>query len=92
MGRTPERFPGARHEEGLILDQETDEGLPVTDPEEMGGTTYHNGSFAMRDAIGVFNPRDGGGFSTDNVKRLLINSRGHVLHDVTGELVLKVGP
>ena len=29
---------------------------------------------------------------TDFVKRLLINSTGHVLHDTVGELVLKVGP
>ena len=29
---------------------------------------------------------------SDDVKRLLINSRGHVLHDTIGELVLKVGP
>ena len=29
---------------------------------------------------------------TGDVKRLLINSTGHVLHDAIGELVLKVGP
>lgn len=29
---------------------------------------------------------------TGDVKRLLINSTGHVLHDTIGELVLKVGP
>jgi hypothetical protein len=34
----------------------------------------------------------GSGGVADDVKRLLINTTGHVLHNTTGELVLKVGP
>lgn len=53
---TPDRFPGERREEeGLVLE---DQG-PGADPTEVGGARYVDGEFRMRDAIGVFNPRDG---------------------------------
>jgi hypothetical protein len=92
MGLTPDRRPGVLREEGIVVEQEDEFGNPTVDPTEVGGMTYHDGSFAMRDSLGVFNPRDGGGGTIDDVKRLLITSWGHVIHDTIGELVLKVGP
>lgn len=61
MPRTPDRAPGASLEEKLILE---DEGL-TADAE--GETVYRAGAFSMRDAIGAFNPRDGGTFDEDTI-------------------------
>ena len=61
MARTPDRRAGPRSEEKLIFEQVDDQGNPTVDPTEIGGMTYHDGSFAMKDAIGVFDPRSGGG-------------------------------
>jgi len=54
MTGTPDRFPGSRDEDELIL---RDQGA---DPTTIGATRYVSGDFRMRDSVGVFNPRDGG--------------------------------
>ena len=57
MGTTPDRHPGPRQEEELILDDYS------SDPSSAGGITYNSGSFAMQDSVGVFDPRSGSGIS-----------------------------
>ena len=54
MPRTPDRFPGSREEEEIIVE---DTGQ---DPADAGGVRYNGGVFKLRDAIGVFDPRTGG--------------------------------
>lgn len=76
MGITPDRFPGPREEEEFILDS-----LSV-DPTNEGAMRYVNGSFRLRDTIGVFNPRTGGGgLAEDDI----LVSRG------TGEVLISRG-
>jgi len=53
MPRTPDEFPGERYDEGIVLE---DLGL---EPSLSGGIRFVSGSFAMRDKIGVFDPRTG---------------------------------
>lgn len=53
MSRTPDRFPGEREDEGIIL---SDKGSPAT---VEGEICYYQGAFSMKDQIGVFNPRTG---------------------------------
>lgn len=65
MSRTNPRRIGPLREEQIILNQTDDDFNPVTDPTEEGGVTYHDGSFAMRDASGVFDPRTGGSGLTE---------------------------
>lgn len=72
MGRTPDRRPGALEE-----DEELRFTSPAgSSPSVNGAVTYDPtlGEFRMRDAIGIFNPRDtggGGGISADDHKTLL---------------------
>jgi len=51
MGRTPDRFPGPREDEELVLEERTEE--PITP----GTLRYVTGRFRLRDADGLFNPR-----------------------------------
>jgi len=57
--RTPDRVPGPAEEEKLILQ---DEGLSADNP---GEVVFTGGAFSMRDAVGVFDPRSGGGGITE---------------------------
>jgi len=51
MGRTPDRFPGPREDEELVLEDRTEE------PVLAGSMRYVAGRFRLRDADGLFNPR-----------------------------------
>ena len=54
MPNTPDRFPGPR-----IQEEETQYEARAADPTVTGAVRYRStGVFAMRDAAGVFNPRD----------------------------------
>lgn len=57
MARTPDRRPGKLLEEEILLDDRTGEGDPIDER----AIRYLNGEFRMRDSLGVFNPRGGGG-------------------------------
>ena len=59
MARTPDRRPGKLFEEEILLDDRTGDGDPIDER----AIRYLNGDFRMRDSLGVFNPRDGGGIS-----------------------------
>lgn len=59
MGKTPDRFPGTREEDEIELVEDT------TDPTVEGRMRYVSGSFKLRDASGVFDPRSGGGGITE---------------------------
>lgn len=51
MARTPDRFPGPREDEELLLDE------CAEDPTAPGGLRFVDGAFRMRDDSGVFDPR-----------------------------------
>lgn len=55
MPRTPDRAAGPRFEEKLKLQ---DEGLTA---DAAGDIVYSGGAFSMRDSVGAFDPRAGGG-------------------------------
>lgn len=54
---TPDRFPGPREEEEIKLLPES------SDPTTVGAMRLVSGDFRLRDNVGVFNPRTGGGIS-----------------------------
>lgn len=56
MVRTVDRSPGEAYEEGMVFDNQP----AGYQPPDMGGMRLVDGVFQMRDALGVFNPRDGG--------------------------------
>jgi len=55
MAKTPDRFPGEREDEGLLLDEDS------VEPTQNGEMKYVSGSFKAKDGTGVFNLRSGGG-------------------------------
>lgn len=55
MPRTPDRSPGEEDQEGTIYENWT----AGNDPPTLGGVRLVDGSFRMRDAGGVFDPRTG---------------------------------
>lgn len=102
MSKTPDRFPGEREDEGLLL---TDEGVS---PTQEGETRYRAGSFQMRDSAGIFNPRDGGGggYVANRLGQLLfsldastfvpanpvVDDIGDIVTDDTYEMVVEITP
>lgn len=58
MSPTPDRRAGTRYEERLRLT--SDEGLSS---DVAGDVTFDGTDFSMRDSVGAFNPRTGGGIS-----------------------------
>ena len=75
MARTPDRFPGIRREEGIVLDSVDDEGNPIVDPIELGSILRRNSDdrFRMLDGQGVFNPRETSVSVNDNTSGFLEN-------------------
>lgn len=67
MPTTPDRNAGTREEEELLLDDRTADG----DPADERAMRYVGGEFRLKDSIGVFNPRSGGGISQAQHKVLL---------------------
>jgi hypothetical protein len=65
MPLTPDRRPGPSLEEELQLEAD-----PV-DPSIQGAVRYNGSAFRLRDAIGVFDPRSGGGLSAADHRTLL---------------------
>lgn len=57
MPRTPNREHGELETEGIALDS------VGTDPPADGGIRFNGSDFRMKDLLGVFNPRSGGGIS-----------------------------
>ena len=86
MSLTPDRHPGPLQEEGIILDQETYQGEPVVDPTVPGGITFHDGSFAIKDGTGVFNPRNSSGFDISNI---IWDNAGSIVYENTEHAVTK---
>ena len=72
MPQTPDRFPGEREDEGLIL---SDEGL---EPDKDGEVRYNSGDFRMKDHLGVFNPRSSGGGTTPTHRDQILFANGSV--------------
>jgi hypothetical protein len=63
MPLTPDRHQGPLVEtEEVLLG-----GDEVTDPTAQGAIRYITGSFRMKDSIGVFDPRSGGGLTHQQV-------------------------
>ena len=65
MPRTPDRRPGA-----LIEDEEIRLITNAIGPTQDGALNYDGTSFVMRDSLGNFNPRSGGGISAAQHKAL----------------------
>ena len=55
MPGTPDDRRGGTTDADVVVLQDTG-----ADPVDVGATTLNAGVFKMRDALGVFNPRDGG--------------------------------
>lgn len=57
MPRTPDRFPGEREDEGVVLRDQGPAGLGNGDPTVEGGIRYVTDQFRLRDGFGIFNGR-----------------------------------
>lgn len=57
MPTTPDRFPGSREEDEIVLEEQ------AVDPADEGAIRYVNGSLKGKDSTGVFDLRSGGGIS-----------------------------
>lgn len=73
MGVTPDRFPGSREEDELVLRPATE------DPATEGALRYVNGAWRLVDGSGVFDPRTGGSGLTPAQH----NALDQLVHDVT---------
>ena len=81
MGSTPDRFPGRREEEELLLLSE------ASDPTEVGAMRIISGAFRFRDNDGVFNPR-----LVDDASHLAVDQFTHLLdEDHYGEITRSAG-
>jgi hypothetical protein len=80
--KTPDRFPGSRDEDELILRSQG------SDPTEAGATRYVSGDFRMRDQYGVFNPRTDDDQGEDN-RYLIFRSDGGIVYDLSGDVCVK---
>lgn len=76
LPNTPDRFPGPLQESEEILLSEQSVG---TTPSALGGLIFVDGAFKLRDAVGDFDPRSGGGGITE--------SQHEVLDTLTHEIV-----
>lgn len=80
MTRTPDRFPGSREDDELILEDVSQNPLVE------GAMRYVLGSFQFKDGSGVFNARVGGGA---DLGQLVLTLAGGVVYDGSGEVVIK---
>jgi len=73
MSTTPDAFPGTRLEEEIELTGQN------TDPTNIGGLTYRSdtGNFVLKDSLGSFNPRGGGGLPP-------ATEQGQILYSIDG--------
>jgi hypothetical protein len=71
-GLTPDRFPGTREEDEVKI-------VPGTsDPVDEGAIRYVSGAVRIRDASGVYDPRQGGTGMTENDHRVV----DQLVHDL----------
>lgn len=82
MGRTPDAADGPRYEEELRME---DRGAEYS-PGAVGYMAYANGSFAMRDASGVFDPRSGSGGITESQHESLDT----LVHDIAEDSYIEI--
>jgi hypothetical protein len=65
MSKTPDRFPGEREEDEIVLEAD------AVDPTVAGALRFNGTTFRFRDAAGVFDPAVGaGGLSSEGHKIL----------------------
>lgn len=74
MPQTPDRRPGALIEDDEIILKDNTSG----DPTEVGAIRQVGGVFRMKDAMGVFDPRSGGGGITEAQHEVLDT----LVHDI----------
>lgn len=98
MAKTPDRRPGESDEEGIILENRD----PGDFPSLSGGIRYVNGSFSLRDSLGLFNPRSStsviggsdseiqfnnlGFLSASSDLRFLVSAKALVVPNISGSL------
>lgn len=63
MSRTPDRFPGPREDEAIILD-------PTQVASADGEIRYTGTRFSLQDSTGEYDPRSGSGLSSEQHKTL----------------------
>lgn len=80
MARTPDRFPGSREDEELILEPAS------SDPEVPGAIRNISGEFRLRDNLGVYEPRMG------IPGRLIFKLDGGIVYDSNGHTMVKQEP
>lgn len=68
---TPDRFPGSREEDELVLEEQS------TDPTEVGAIRNVSGALKAKDSVGVFDLRSGSGLSA--AQHLVLDQ---LVHDV----------
>ncbi len=80
MPRTPDRFPGEREEEEILLDPAS------SDPVTPGAIRSVSGEFRFRDNLGVYEPRLG------IPGRLIFKLDGGIVYDSNGHTMVKQEP
>lgn len=85
VGTTPDRHPGTLEEERLRLT--SDEGKTAEVP---GDIVFTGTDFSMKDAIGVFNPRSGGGGITE-AEHELLDTLTHWLDETNWQEMVRDG-
>ena len=81
MPSTRDHRDGPLYEEEIIFDE-----LPSA-PSAAGRMRYVGGSFSMRDASGIFDPRTGG--SGGLLGRAIFKTDGGLIYDSSGNVVIK---
>ncbi len=82
MAVTPDRFPGTREEDEIVL---VDQGSSEI-PSVPGAMLRAGDDILMRDVTGTFNPRSGG----SRVGLLVFKIDGGLVYNFAGEPLLKV--
>lgn len=98
MPNTPDRFPGTREEEEVLLEETTE------DPTASGAMRFVSGAFRFKDDTGFYDPRSGGAlppatevgqilFSCDGLtfapEKPLVSDSGLLLTNDEGAIVVK---
>lgn len=85
MPQTPDRHPGP-----LIEDDEIILTEQASDPPDAGGVRYVGGAFRMKDVLGVFNPRSGGGGITESEHEAL-DTLTHWINETNWQEINRTG-
>lgn len=80
MPTTPDRFPGTREEDEIVLESSGD---PPSGP---GAMKYDGTSFQLQDASGTYNPRSGSSL----LGKVVFKADGGIIYTTSGDPIVKV--